>query len=215
MTPKLKEKIWGKDFKFCPECGESETLRFLQENIRRQVCDSTNGGCGYVRWNSPVPTVVSLVPFPAEFAGKGEGFNLDSADLDLERFSDPSNTAVLLARRAIPPFVGKWVLPGGHLEPGETPRRGALRELLEETGVVGGFETSLHPCNPLPGRLNQVTMHMLVRPMSGTLQARDDVDAVEIFSMTDLPQIPFGSHKKTLKDYFQGLCGVIEGRRRY
>jgi 8-oxo-dGTP diphosphatase len=29
----------------------------------------------------------------------------------------------------------KWGPPGGHLEPGEDPARGAARELLEETGV--------------------------------------------------------------------------------
>ncbi len=30
---------------------------------------------------------------------------------------------------------GKWTLPGGHLEPGEDPKRGAVRELLEETSL--------------------------------------------------------------------------------
>lgn len=30
---------------------------------------------------------------------------------------------------------GKWTLPGGHLEEGERPVRGAIRELLEETGL--------------------------------------------------------------------------------
>jgi len=30
-----------------------------------------------------------------------------------------------------------WVLPKGHIEKGETPRKAALRELREEAGVVG------------------------------------------------------------------------------
>ncbi|MFD8418147.1 NUDIX domain-containing protein [Streptomyces sp. NPDC059466] len=30
-----------------------------------------------------------------------------------------------------------WVPPGGRVEPGETPREGARRELLEETGIEG------------------------------------------------------------------------------
>lgn len=30
---------------------------------------------------------------------------------------------------------GTWCVPGGHLEPGETPAECAARELLEETGV--------------------------------------------------------------------------------
>jgi 8-oxo-dGTP pyrophosphatase MutT (NUDIX family) len=35
------------------------------------------------------------------------------------------------------PDAGRWwFTPGGGLEPGETPREGAVRELLEETGLV-------------------------------------------------------------------------------
>jgi ADP-ribose pyrophosphatase YjhB (NUDIX family) len=33
--------------------------------------------------------------------------------------------------------VGEWTLPGGGLDFGESPRDGALRELNEETGLVG------------------------------------------------------------------------------
>ncbi len=30
-----------------------------------------------------------------------------------------------------------WVFPKGHIEPGETPQKTVLRELQEETGIVG------------------------------------------------------------------------------
>lgn len=43
---------------------------------------------------------------------------------------------VLLIRRGTPPLKGEWSLPGGRIEPGETARGAALRELSEETGVV-------------------------------------------------------------------------------
>ena len=33
--------------------------------------------------------------------------------------------------------VGEWTLPGGGLDFGEPPRDGAIRELAEETGLVG------------------------------------------------------------------------------
>ncbi len=42
---------------------------------------------------------------------------------------------VLLVRRAKGAKAGEWSIPGGHLEPGETTRAGALRELAEETGL--------------------------------------------------------------------------------
>jgi 8-oxo-dGTP diphosphatase len=44
---------------------------------------------------------------------------------------------LLLVRRRNPPAQGQWSIPGGRLEPGETSESGALRELLEETGVRG------------------------------------------------------------------------------
>lgn len=60
----------------------------------------------------------------------------------------PIKYAVIAAR-----YQGKWVfcrhkkrttweIPGGHLEPGETPEETARRELWEETGAL---ESDIHP----------------------------------------------------------------------
>jgi 8-oxo-dGTP diphosphatase len=42
---------------------------------------------------------------------------------------------VLLVRRGREPLRGRWSLPGGLLELGETTAEGVAREVLEETGI--------------------------------------------------------------------------------
>ncbi|MGH8882874.1 MAG: NUDIX domain-containing protein, partial [Stackebrandtia sp.] len=37
------------------------------------------------------------------------------------------------------PRLGKWMLPGGHVEPDENPAEAALREVAEETGLTARF----------------------------------------------------------------------------
>ena len=51
---------------------------------------------------------------------------------------------LLMVRRATDPGKGRWALPGGRVEHGETVAEATLRELEEETGLVG-------LCGPLIG----------------------------------------------------------------
>lgn len=44
---------------------------------------------------------------------------------------------ILLVKRRYPPGAGKWSIPGGHLELGESLYEAAIRELYEESGISG------------------------------------------------------------------------------
>lgn len=49
---------------------------------------------------------------------------------------DGDDARLLAARRSAPPeLAGRWELPGGKVEPGESPDAALVRELREELGV--------------------------------------------------------------------------------
>ncbi|MGH9183726.1 MAG: NUDIX hydrolase [Acidimicrobiales bacterium] len=55
---------------------------------------------------------------------------------------------LLLVRRGHAPDRGIWSIPGGRVAPGETPAEAVVRELAEETGIVG-------VCGQLLGRVHR------------------------------------------------------------
>ncbi len=61
---------------------------------------------------------------------------------------------VLAARRTSPPaLAGRWELPGGKLEPGETPTEALSRELKEELGITATVASWLDGAVPISDEL--------------------------------------------------------------
>jgi 8-oxo-dGTP diphosphatase len=94
---------------------------------------------------------------------------------------------VLLVQRGHEPAKGKWSLPGGILELGESLAQGVAREVREETGlVVEPIEfveliDRVHRERGPEGervRYHYVIADYLCRVVGGALQAASDADAV-------------------------------------
>ncbi|MBK6999705.1 MAG: NUDIX hydrolase [Rhodoferax sp.] len=109
---------------------------------------------------------------------------------------------VLLCKRNIEPRRGKWTLPAGFMELGETTAQGAARETLEEAGAqfeMQGLFTLLNVA-----RVGQV--HLFYRARLLDVQFQPGIETMEarLFAEHEIPweEIAFRTVKETLERYF-------------
>ena len=107
-SPQVGVPRWmAANLRFCSRCGSRLSYGPLPTESRdRLACDN----CGFIAYVNP-RLVVSTLPV-----------------------TDDGH--VYLLRRGIEPAYGAWAQPGGFLEIDETAHEGAVRETLEETGLV-------------------------------------------------------------------------------
>jgi 8-oxo-dGTP diphosphatase len=85
---------------------------------------------------------------------------------------------LLLVRRANEPGRGKWSLPGGRVESGETDAEALAREMLEETGLSVHAETLVGTVErPAPGGVYLI-FDYACRVLGGELRPGDDAAEV-------------------------------------
>ena len=61
----------------------------------------------------------------------------------------PDGTILLMQRAAGTAMAGQFFMPGGIVDPGETPYEGAVRELREETGLSFSGPMTMVGCYPM------------------------------------------------------------------
>ncbi|MFT6000828.1 MAG: 8-oxo-dGTP diphosphatase [Neolewinella sp.] len=115
---------------------------------------------------------------------------------------------VLLVRRAVAPFKGAWVLPGGAMQPDETLEDTAthlLRNLVNVENVpihqVATY-SSLHR-HPVR-RVITTSYFALVSPEDHDPIAREYLDKVKWWPMAELPELGY-DHKIILADAYEAL----------
>ena len=86
-----------------------------------------------------------------------------------------SDERLLMVRRGRNPGAGRWSIPGGRVEAGETPERAVVRELLEETGIRGACQGLMGTVDRRGAGYHYVILDFWVRvPDEGTPVPGDD-----------------------------------------
>jgi 8-oxo-dGTP diphosphatase len=120
---------------------------------------------------------------------------------------------VLLIERALPPFEGRWALPGGFIRDGESLEQAALRELEEETGVRDVYLEQLYtfgdPGRDPRGRVVTVAYYALIAADTAQLVASTDARAARWWSVAKHPRLAF-DHDRILDYAVERLRNKLE-----
>ncbi len=157
---------------FCTQCGEAVASRVPAGDDRARFVCTS---CGRIHYDNP-RVIVGCVPLVGE--------------------------RVLLCKRGIEPRLGRWTLPAGFMENGETTAQGAARETWEEARArVEGQQ--LYRLFDIP-RINQVYMFYRARVVDGKYGVGAESSEVALFAEREIPwgEIAFRVVCHTLRDFF-------------
>jgi 8-oxo-dGTP diphosphatase len=129
-----------------------------------------SASCGFVHWNNPIPVVAVLI----EINGK-----------------------YVLVKRGKDQGAGKWCMPCGFVNEGESLPAAACRETLEETHLVVTVPGLPFKIINLAA-INEHLHFFKGTIVSGTLEAGDDAIDAGCFAADELPEMAFNTHTEVL-----------------
>jgi ADP-ribose pyrophosphatase YjhB (NUDIX family) len=158
---------------YCSNCGNTVRLGTPPGDDRQRHLCAT---CGTIHYENP-KVVVGCIP--------------------------ESDEKILLCRRAIEPRYGKWTLPAGYLENGETVAYGAQRETLEEAGARVEIIAPYALFNIT--YVSQIYVMFRAHLLDGHFEAGSESIEVGLFSEKDIPwdEIAFTVIEATLRQYYK------------
>jgi 8-oxo-dGTP diphosphatase len=108
---------------------------------------------------------------------------------------DEDELEVMLIRRGLEPYAGRWALPGGFVHLDETLEEAARRELEEENGLSKVYLEQLYTFGALDRdpreRVVTVAYYALVKLSDHKVRAATDAADAAWFSLGDLPDLAF------------------------
>jgi ADP-ribose pyrophosphatase YjhB (NUDIX family) len=157
----------------CKQCGTAVSYRLPDDGDTRERAICP--ACHTVHYENPL-NVVGTVPF--------------------------WDDKVLLCKRNIEPRWGKWTLPAGFMELGETVAEGAARETHEESGAEIEMLDLFTIMNVV--RVGQVHFFYRARLTSDRFDPGHETLEARLFAEHEVPwdEIAFRTVRETLRCYF-------------
>ena len=157
----------------CRVCGQRTVYQVPADDNRERA---TCTACGEIHYENPL-NVVGTVPYWGD--------------------------QVLLCKRNIEPRKGKWTLPAGFMELGETTEQGAMRETVEEAGArveLQGLYTLLNVA-----RVGQLHLFYRARLLDTDFAPGPETIEAQLFSEAEIPwdELAFRTVRETLRHFFE------------
>ena len=159
--------------KYCSVCGSLTERKIPEGDNRERDCCEN---CGTIHYSNP-KIIVGTVPF--------------------------QDSSVLLCKRGIEPRYGKWTLPGGFLENGESIEEGAVRETYEEA-LLKVENVNLFTILSVP-HINQIYTFFTGEINGSSFGPTPESSEVKLFKIDEIPwdELAFPTVKRTLQLFLE------------